>query len=148
MYPSGQAHNPVTNLFTFNGDVVFAASKSHGPVQEGQGINGAPCGKFTTGVHQFIGVKFYLIFTLKKSSVALLDAKKISPLKLGNCCCGGGCDGGCDSGAGDISKQKKIRIQETLNLWTCADSRTNTKTDRNRQKEEKENHLSHVRCQV
>ena len=36
------------------------------------------------------------------------------------------------------NKQQKYRIQETLNLSTCADSQTNTKVEKNRPKEEKD----------
>ena len=47
-----------------------------------------------------------------------------------------------------------IRIRETLNLLMCADTSTDNKTDRNRQKgrttkyEGKKCDMLHVRCQV
>ena len=44
--------------------------------------------------------------------------------------------------------EKKILHRETLNFLTCADSRTDTKTDWNRQKRQKNKKTTCVACQV
>ena len=59
----------------------------------------------------------------------------------------------CGARQKEGSGDEKSRIQETLNLSTCVDSSTNTKTDRSgvwteRKKKENIIHVSYVRCQV
>ena len=43
---------------------------------------------------------------------------------------------------------KKSCIRETLNLFMCANSSTDTKTDKNKQKKKQKNHVTCVTCQV
>ena len=49
----------------------------------------------------------------------------------------------------NIFKKKKSRIRETLNLSTCADSRTDTKTDKNGQRKiRRKNFMTNFTCRV